>query len=143
MSTLSTFDKDFAGENELIQLMLQRRITWLLKQGKVDAAVVEAQRMMGQFPDSAAPVVDKVLTVLDQQMDELRKQIGAELVEANKQTMRDQIKQKADAAVKLAKMLSDWAAGQKFADAPESAGRFDLHQIAADVRAEQGSIGAG
>jgi hypothetical protein len=113
------FDRMFAGDRELIALMLQRRISAYLDINKIEDAVTEAGMMMDNFPDAAAPVVDKVIAELDKQMDKLRREEAAADVDRVRQEKAAQLKSRADAAVKLSQMLLTWAKDPKKKFTPE------------------------
>lgn len=113
LGILRDFEGKFGGDAELIRVMLEKRILLLLKANQLDEAVKEGSRMMTAFPDDAAPVVDKVISEVDKQNEQLNAAIGRELVERNLQALKAQKAKLSEMALKLSTMLQDWAIAKK------------------------------
>ncbi len=109
LNHLNNFESDYASDQELLRLGLGRRILLLARAQRYDEAAKAAAGMMQSFPDDAAPVVDQVLTALDQQATDLRRQAADELVQRRKDAMLGQAKGMSETATKLAQLLVDWA----------------------------------
>lgn len=110
---LRNFDEQFADDPDLTRRMLQRRIVALIKVDQFDEAIKEARRMMNAFPDSAASVIGLVLDDIDVRIDDLNKEIAAELVERIRKEKNDRRQKLADSAFTLASMLMEWASDPK------------------------------
>jgi len=113
---LNDFEQQYMTETELLRLGLGKRILLLARSGKYNDAANEAAKMMKSFPDDAAPVVDSVLTDLDERATLLRQQAAEELVERRKKQMLDNAKAMSETAAELARLLVDWAGGRDFSE---------------------------
>jgi hypothetical protein len=110
---LGDFDERYASDPQIIQLGLEKRIVALAQRGDQLAQVEQmAVRMMDAFPNQAAAVVDRVLSVLDAQADALREQAAKSLVQTEQTTLRQQAQQRSTTASRLASMLVTWAQGK-------------------------------
>jgi hypothetical protein len=111
---LEGFEQEHADDQELIRLALGKRILLLARAQQLDDAVRVADQMMKSFPNDAAAVVDQVLTALDLQADDLRRQADEELAQEPKQALLTKANAMARTAEKLARLLVDWANTQNF-----------------------------
>ena len=113
---LQSFADDHSNESHLVRQALGKRIVALSGAGHFDVAVAEADRMMRRFPDEASWVIDKTLTDLDEQVDQLRKRAATEDKKRLKKLLEQQARNNAQTASKLARLLLDWASTQNFDD---------------------------
>ena len=116
IAILDTLDQDYRDDGELISAALSKRIVLRAGAEQFDEAAAEAQRMMTDFPDEAATVIDRVLTDLDRQADDLRQQAAVEVVTTKRQALTRRATAVATTAAALAQLLVDWADGQGFDD---------------------------
>lgn len=114
LNHLNNFEQDLAGFENLVRLALAKRIGALVAANRMEDMVRNATDMMNLFPDDAAAVIDQTLNRFEAQIDELNRKAAVELVERTKQQMQERAKFLANAAVRLAQLLRNWAQGQNF-----------------------------
>jgi|GEM_PF-2958781 len=116
IEVLQNFEQDYTAYQDLIREALGKRILLRSNTGALEEVQREASQMMRSFPDDAAPIIDQVLTGMDQQIDQLRHQIAHELVPSIKTAKEKQVADISASAEKLARMLVDWAMAKGFSE---------------------------
>lgn len=113
---LEGFEDRFQDDPDLIREALARRVLAQAHSGQFGRAVDEAKTMMLRFSDEAAPVIDEVLTDLDQRIDALRKRAADTLISHEKAALEKKSQDLASAAEMLAQLLLDWATAQQYTE---------------------------
>jgi len=126
---LEGFEQRYEGLGDVLSQGLEKRILAMVNAGRFDEAAEQAQRMMQRFPDDAAYVIDQVLGRIESLIDRLRRQASQTLVSSEQQELRQRARNVADTAVKLAKLLVDWARGEGFSE--EQLVAFELPYVKA------------
>lgn len=116
IQVLQNFEQDYTNDADLVREALGKRILMQAQSGDLAKVRNEASQMMASFPDDAAPVIDQVLTGLDNQIEKLRNARVDELVPSKQQAIDKQITDTSAAAQQLARMLVDWALTKGFND---------------------------
>ncbi|MEX1015454.1 MAG: hypothetical protein WDZ31_01815 [Phycisphaeraceae bacterium] len=112
LAVLDGFVETFADEDVLVREAMERRILALAQAGRLDEAADVAERMMEQFRDDAAAVIDEVLDTIDEQIEQYTEDLGATTVSSRRQDLEQRIDGLADTAVSLADLLYAWAQEQ-------------------------------
>jgi tetratricopeptide (TPR) repeat protein len=99
LSVLDDARQTLGDRPAALRQLLQRRILLLVEADRLDEAQQTAGQLMGRFPDSAAPVIDRVVSDLGQRIQSMP---------AGDPTAA----RLAGAAAAMGKLLADWAAGQ-------------------------------
>lgn len=113
ISALDGFEQAYPDEADLIAEALESRIIALGDAGKHEQLAEAAKRMVTDYPEQAAPVIDQVLMQAEQRIESLQ----VELATATSQTrpsLQDQIDAQARAAAVLSGYLLEWANQQDF-----------------------------
>ncbi|MFW6059966.1 MAG: hypothetical protein ACODAQ_07275 [Phycisphaeraceae bacterium] len=136
LALLDGFEQAFSAAPDLVRQALNQRIVTLIEAGQraqqqameaaqdarqrelsqqaaqhMQSAVEQAQRMMADFPDEAAGVIDQVLTRLEREIHAQRRQ-AEDTVRRQAQQLRRSADQMADVASQLAETLMQWAEQQ-------------------------------
>ncbi|MBX2852515.1 MAG: hypothetical protein KTR15_12315, partial [Phycisphaeraceae bacterium] len=107
--------------NGLVQSAQEQRILTLLDAKRTNEMAKQAGIMMEQSPDVAAAVVNGVLQRIRAEIERERRAIEAAAFETQRENARKNIRFYADAAVKLGKLLVNWAGTQGFDEKKMSA----------------------
>jgi hypothetical protein len=106
---IDAFEREFANEPDLIAQAVGLRIEALADAGDFERLKKAAVDMIDRFPDDAEIVIADVLTLLEQRINTIRRQIHDELVGRNKAALEARSRNLANAAAPLAQILIDWA----------------------------------
>ncbi|MCC6682084.1 MAG: hypothetical protein IT445_14375 [Phycisphaeraceae bacterium] len=142
LEQLADFEKDYAGQDDLVSMALERRIVILAAPApgsstdpgsEPDSAspaklADAAGAMMQRYPDDAAAVIDRVLSRIDEQID-LQRLIADDPKEitAQREAARTRIDSLARTAEALADLLVRWAWQQNFQ--PQQLVPYELIQV--------------
>ncbi len=116
IAILTGLEHDYADNPEVVRLALGKHIMALADLGQMDQAQALAQRMMAQYPDAAAAVVNDILTSLDQEVEQLRQQLATATLDRVRQELQQKIVNRSRAAELFARMLNQWAESKHFTD---------------------------
>ncbi len=111
LKELDGFEKAYWGEDDLISQALEYRIIALTDAGRHEALAVEAKRMLEDYPDQAASVIDGVLSETDLRIERLQAQ-AATSDGITQESLEKQAKAQAQAGAVLSGFLLEWAQGQ-------------------------------
>jgi tetratricopeptide (TPR) repeat protein len=113
VEALEGFEQDYPQQPDLIALSLEHRIVALGDAGRHEALAEAARRMVRDFPDQAAPVIDQVLTQAERRIDVLN--AGAVTADtARREVLQNEADERAQAAEVLSGILLDWANTQGY-----------------------------
>jgi tetratricopeptide (TPR) repeat protein len=113
ISALDGFEQAYPDQADLIAEALQNRIIALGDAGKHEELAAAAQRMVTDYPEQAAPVIDQVLTQAEQRIESLQVEL-ATATSQTRQALQTQIDAQARAAAVLSGYLLEWANAQDF-----------------------------
>ncbi len=113
IAALDGFEKAYPDQADLIAEALQTRIIALGDAGRHGELATAAQRMVTDYPQQAAPVIDQVLTQAEQRIESLQVEMATANSQA-RQSLQEQIDAQARAAAVLSGYLLDWASQQGF-----------------------------
>lgn len=111
LSAVEGFEQAYPGEDDLIAQVLEYRIVALTDSGEHEALAVEAKRMLADYPDQAATVIDRVLSDADLRIERLEVQ-AATADSIKREQYQQEAGSQADAAAVLSKYLLEWAQTQ-------------------------------
>ncbi len=131
LQQLADFEKDYAGQDDLVSMALERRIVILAapeKNTDPSQLAQTAQAMMQRYPDDAAAVIDRVLSRIDEQIDRQRMIADdPKEITAQREAARARIDSLAHTAEALADLLVQWAWQQNFQ--PQQLVPYELIQV--------------
>lgn len=105
------------GENrDLLARAWSKRIFALASDNQYEQCADQAKKMMGQFPDVAAQVINDNLIALNQKVDDLNGAAVVEMVADRKRLLRQQSVTMARTASHLADLLLQWAKRQALSE---------------------------
>jgi len=108
LKNLDGFERAYPGEDDLISQALEYRIVALTDAGRHEALAVEAKRMLEDYPDQAASVIDHVLSQAELRIERL--QVKAATADSvTRKSLLDKAQGQARAAAVLSGFLLDWA----------------------------------
>ncbi|GAB4190451.1 MAG: hypothetical protein Kow00105_04760 [Phycisphaeraceae bacterium] len=110
---LAGFEDDYADQPDLIAEALRMRIIALADSGQHEALAESAKRMIEAYPEQGAPVIDRVLSQVEQRIESLQ----LELTTADslaRPKIEQQLRDHTRAADVLSQYLLAWAKGQGF-----------------------------
>lgn len=110
---LDGFESTYPDQADLIAQALEYRVVSLGDAGQHEALAETAQRMVRDYPDQAAPVIDAVLTKAEQRIEQLHV-LAATATQAEQQSLNAEADGQAQAAAVLSEILLDWAGDQGF-----------------------------
>lgn len=113
IKVLDGFETAYAGQADLIAEALEHRIVALGDAGQHAALAEAAQRMVRDYPDQAAPVIDAVLTQAEQRIEYLTV-MAATASSAKRQELNEQARGQARTAAVLSGFLLKWAKAQDY-----------------------------
>jgi len=111
---LDGFQLDFASDPALLERGYQEAIQALVQADQIERAVELGEAMTREFPDSAAFVINGVITNLDTQIQQLRLESMLQSNTTRGQELMDIAKSRGDLAARLTGLLLEWAEGQGF-----------------------------
>jgi hypothetical protein len=111
LKALDGFEQDYPDESDLIGEALRYRIVALGDAGRPEELAQAAQRMIRDFPDEAASVIDGVLQQADRRIDRLQVKAATAGPTARK-ALLDEAKVQATTAAMLSGLLLEWAKTQ-------------------------------
>ncbi len=107
------FELAYPKQADLIGMALELRLVALGDAGRREALAQTAERMVRDYPDQAAPVIDQVLTKAETRIDQLHVE-AATASTARREQIEQEARGQAQMAAVLAKYLLDWAKTQDF-----------------------------
>lgn len=113
IAAIDGFEQAYPDQADLIAEALENRIIALGDAGQHEALAAAAQRMVTDYPDQAAPVIDQVLTQAEQRIESLQVEMATANSQA-RQTLQTQIDAQTRAAAVLSGYLLAWANTQDF-----------------------------
>ncbi len=108
LSALEGFEQAYPGEDDLLSQVLEYRVVALTDSGQHEMLAVEAQRMLAEYPDQAASVIDRVLSEADLRIERLQAQ-AATADSIKRSALLEEAKGQAHAAAVLSEYLLRWA----------------------------------
>ena len=111
LTALEGFETDYPGEDDLVTQVLEYRIVALTDSGRHEALAVEVKRMLSDYPDQAASVIDRVLSEADLRIENLHTQ-AATANSIKRQALLDEAAGQAKAGAVLSEYLLQWAQAQ-------------------------------
>lgn len=138
--TLQNFLDDY-DDKDLKTQALSKLVVVKVRQNRAEEAVQIAQQLMELAGDSdaereaAANTIDNVLADIADEIDNLRTQAGVAVGDVRRKDLEARAEQLAQASLKLANMLLDWATGKNLP--PDQLFRYRLIKVRALILTRQ------
>lgn len=109
---IASFDKQYAGDDQLIQQADRQRLLFLVADRRIAAAGNFAEHLIQQKPSQGAWIVDSVFNQITTQVDRLRTRAKNHPMAADHHQWLNEAQDRAEIATRLAQLLDNWAERQ-------------------------------